>query len=453
MRGAEAVDTLQLLATKIFRHIATQGQVFFVALRDFLDQIDSPVVPSKETTSLGTTYFLGRLPNSASALEERVVILLCELTTIAMKESQHQFRADLLKFMARTIIAEMNPKNLSLISYSSSSFLLISPNAQLYVDDFCRRMTRLYVSLARVAGEIQRVRILCFDIMRHQRTSRTVIPIFCNLVFLWPEVISPPSPPSGLPDTEALILKVIKCILFSLHLQSLETPMESEKEKLQVMEAYNTIEGLCGWTDLSLDFKQGTPESLCNSLVALINTTTEKLLRGESLLHTDFSFALEKSIELSAHILGWVVVYNSIIIEKLWPIIQGGDQGPKMVFAILLIGTLGRIGLQEEGTLPPEELGLDNLRGKFLDVLSFPLAKADTDKPTEDDGVPHCNFSSSSSFFFLIVVTSLRIILSHSHLPGPVCCSYVFTQADQRDEPQERDPWKSREGLAADAVA
>ena len=125
------------------------------------------------------------------------------------------------------------------------------------------------------------------------------------------------------------------------------------------------------------------------------------------------SFALLKALELCACYQGWLTTYNDIIIGRLWPLIQRSqDMEPKMVFAILLIGTLGRIGLAEETNSPTtEQSGLEYLRKRFVDVLAF-SPPAEASKELAEEPSQGCKSPPRfPSFFFFFFFFSIRINL------------------------------------------
>ncbi|XP_071798637.1 uncharacterized protein [Asterias amurensis] len=175
---------------------------------------------------------------------------------------------------------------------------------------------RMIAALARQIGAINRIRVLCFDLVREEIPDAAEL--LLNVAVTWTTVLKRKVGARALPLCDALEMIVMQRLA--------NAAAAKDQHAQQMMDCFQSI---CGW---NVPIENAIVESCCQVLVSLQDVTITKFYlsvisepRVASL--TSKSYELVKTVEVYAQHLGWEWTNDFLIREKLWPVLKIWSQG------------------------------------------------------------------------------------------------------------------------------
>jgi len=118
---------------------------------------------------------------------------------------------------------------------------------------------------------------------------------------------------------------------------------------------YDRIRQLSGWTKETYDERKLDDELVSDLIRQLVLNSTSSISTtsiSTSELLSPCTFSVIKCLELVARSLGWAWTFNSLIVSKLWRLLEPSTPARIMVSVIRLFGVLGK-AMIDDPLLPP----------------------------------------------------------------------------------------------------
>ncbi|CAG8530339.1 13686_t:CDS:10 [Acaulospora morrowiae] len=238
-----------------------------------------------------------------------------------------------------------------IIPWINDKFILCGNNFDDLVDlTYCCRWCRVFVALCRAVKDLQRIRVLCYDILREKTDRRCIQHLIENIARICPMALKASEKDYNADKfsiDESLVLRTVESIVAGVFIEK----MHDES----VYKMYKTFVHCCSWNEPSR-----TPllEKILKSLVDVLQSE-EFHNRCFNEYHQEqfqeYCFNLIKCFELATCWLKWDDVFDRFIGKILWPLVK--DEKGKDI-PLEIIGAICRPRLSEH----EDKIGVDEIR-------------------------------------------------------------------------------------------
>ncbi|CEG84267.1 hypothetical protein RMATCC62417_18093 [Rhizopus microsporus] len=220
------------------------------------------------------------------------------------------------------------------------------------------RYVRLVSILCKEHGDLSRMRVICFDIVRYSKCVANTTACLLNIACIYNESISLIEQQQQRQPWE---LQTVIC--------SALAHMVNASHNKTVKETYSRLVALCQWS---------SPHDIVplQSIISQVAITMKspdfkELYNKNKAAFKQQTFCIIKSLELAfSTINNWTTIYNDFIRNTLWPMI--GDEVLDGL-CLELLGVLGSLGVGE-GTAGHDKSGVMVLLHKLMSVLKADLS-------------------------------------------------------------------------------
>ncbi|KAG1170793.1 hypothetical protein G6F70_007022 [Rhizopus microsporus] len=219
------------------------------------------------------------------------------------------------------------------------------------------RYIRLVSILCKEHGDLSRMRVVCFDIVRYSKCVANTTACLLNVACIYNESISL----IGQQQRQPWELQTVIC--------SAVAHMVNASHNKTVKETYSRIVTLCQWSSPH----DIVPLQSVISQVAITMKSPDfkELYSKNKAAFKQQTFCIIKSLELAfSTINNWTTIYNDFIRNTLWPMI--GDEVLDGL-CLELLGVLGSLGVGE-GAAGHDKSGVMVLLHKLMSVLKADLS-------------------------------------------------------------------------------
>ncbi|KAG9301274.1 hypothetical protein G9A89_012657 [Geosiphon pyriformis] len=228
---------------------------------------------------------------------------------------------------------------LEIFLQNASEQIVLSKNKSAELG-FSSRLCRIFIAICRLSNNLQRARVLCYDLLREIKKPDYIFKVLENIAKVWPQVLRYSILLQTKMNEGGLCpLRIIVAIVAIIAVKILESSKE-----IQVKEMYNTFVQNCLWE--KLDDAPSISDTLRDLIVILQSPSFQQRYNKEALQgdFQEYRFNLLKSYELAAVWCSWDDIFESLVCQTLWPMIKDEKAGD---IPLEIIGTICRKGLFE----------------------------------------------------------------------------------------------------------
>ncbi|PHZ12896.1 uncharacterized protein RHIMIDRAFT_280714 [Rhizopus microsporus ATCC 52813] len=221
------------------------------------------------------------------------------------------------------------------------------------------RYVRLVSILCKEHGDLSRMRVICFDIVRYSKCVANTTACLLNIACIYNESISLIEQQQQ--QRQPWELQTVIC--------SALAHMVNASHNKTVKETYSRLVTLCQWS--SPHDIVPLQSVISQAAITMKSSDFKELYNKNKAAFKQQTFCIIKSLELAfSTINNWTTIYNDFIRNTLWPMI--GDEVLDGL-CLELLGVLGSLGVGE-GTAGHDKSGVMVLLHKLMSVLKADLS-------------------------------------------------------------------------------
>ncbi|KAG1501983.1 hypothetical protein G6F46_003248 [Rhizopus delemar] len=224
------------------------------------------------------------------------------------------------------------------------------------------RYIRTVSILCKESSDVERMRTLCYDVIRYSRCIANTMTCLLNVACIYSDSL----------EIKETNQKIGECLLHK-SICSIAVSIINTTQKENIKEIYFKIASICQWPSIN-----DTPS--LNTAVDLVTNTLKdprfkELYDKDKVAFEDLKFCIIKSLELLLSTMdNWTFVYDEYIRGTLWPLL--GEEVLDNV-CLELFAVLGSLGQNKPGIMALVQKFLDVLKAKQVkDVEIYQLTAA-----------------------------------------------------------------------------
>ncbi|KAI8095803.1 hypothetical protein BDF21DRAFT_406766 [Thamnidium elegans] len=213
-------------------------------------------------------------------------------------------------------------------------------------DTSCARYSRLLCTICKSTSALERIRTVCYDIIRHSACPKNSIICLYNIASGWKDVLTVTNKNNTIMDALQVCCHVIA---------------HDNKTPANIKIMYEKMALTCNWPNstetVSLEV---TTQKVFEELLQLQNEENKVISRRKC-------FQILKSFELIFYTMDcWKKLYNNFILEKMWPLLSNDNLSE---MALEIMATLGTFGLSVDPT-KSDKPGVQQLFDLMMQVFT-----------------------------------------------------------------------------------